>query len=338
MNTVELSAARAGDAQAFSNLTEPFRHELQVHCYRMLGSLHDAEDMVQETMMRAWRRLETFEERAPLRAWLYRIATNACLDTIASRKRRLLPPARHAPADPGQPFQPPTADPEWLEPLPEGMLADTSANPEARYSEQESITLAFLTALQLLPPRQRAVLLMRDVLGWRTSEVAELLDLSASSVNSALYRARRKLDKDYQIETRLNEEPDDATQHLLTRYMNAWETADIGGLMALFREEASFVMPPSPSWYQGRSAIAQLFEHELFVGEARGRWRLQSVRGNGLPGFATYRIDPDNESYVPATLQLLSIAEGAISNVTAFFDPRVFEYFDLPGTIPANGS
>ena len=195
-----VAAALAGDQNEFSDLVEPYRHELQVHCYRMLGSLHEAEDMVQETFLRAWRRLETYAGRASLRAWLYRIATNVCLDALEKRPRRTLPVRSQPPAEPSALPAPPLTELIWLEPFPDDLLDDVEPTPEARYALHESITLAFLTALQLLPPRQRAVLIMRDVLDWDASEVAELLDMTVSAVNSALHRARVALNKNYSAE------------------------------------------------------------------------------------------------------------------------------------------
>src|SRR5512135_253769 len=192
-----LAAARAGDQREFSRLTEPYRHELQLHCYRILGSLQDAEDIVQETLLRAWRRLETYEGRAPLRAWLYKIATNACFDALNKRPRRVLPTAQYAPADPRQPFAPPVAEPIWLEPYPDDLIAEPEAGPEARYSLRESVSLAFLAALQSLPARQRAALILCDVLDWHASEVSELLEITVSAVNSALHRARVTMQQQY---------------------------------------------------------------------------------------------------------------------------------------------
>jgi RNA polymerase sigma-70 factor (ECF subfamily) len=190
MINARLAAARAGDQHEFGGLTEPYRRELQLHCYRILGSLQDAEDTVQETMLRAWRKLNTFEGRASLRAWLYRIATNACFDALAKRPRRVLPVSAQPAADPRAPMSPPLTEPIWLEPYPDDLIAEPEAGPEARYTARESVALAFIAALQSLPPRQRAVLILRDVLDWQASEVAQTLDLTVSAANSALHRAR----------------------------------------------------------------------------------------------------------------------------------------------------
>src|SRR5829696_1845212 len=255
-----LAAARQGDSQRFSELAEPFRRELQVHCYRILGSLHEAEDMVQETMLRAWKRLESYEGRASFRSWLYKIATNACLDALDQRRsRRLLPPQCIPAADPHMQIAPPSPEFVWIEPIPDEWLEDISTpNPETRYTESESISLSFLTALQTLPPRQRAVLILRDVLDFSANETAEILELTVSSVNSALHRARVTLSKRYQgqePEISTNSLNDERTQWLLDHFVQAWESADVDGLVALLKEDAAFAMPPSPSWYQGPAAI-----------------------------------------------------------------------------------
>src|SRR5215213_2025546 len=256
-----LDAARHGDADQFGELTEPYRRELQVHCYRILGSLHEAEDIVQETMLRAWKRLDTYEGRASFRAWLYKIATNACLDALDQRRsRRLLPNQCGPAADPQTQISPPSPELVWLDPIPDEWLGDISAlNPEARYSESESISFAFLTALQALPPRQRAVLILRDVLDFSANETAEVLELTVSSVNSALHRARTALSQSYQErehQVPINSPSDERTKWLLDHFVKAWERADVDGLVALLKEDAAFAMPPSPFWYQGRQSIA----------------------------------------------------------------------------------
>jgi len=260
-----LTAARLGDSQSFSELTEPYRRELQVHCYRILGSLHDAEDMVQETMLRAWKRLETYEGRASLRAWLYKIAIHACLDLLDRQRSRRLLPAQTGPAsDPHGQISPPTTEILWLDPIPDEWLEDRSAiNPEARYSDSESISLAFLTALQALPPRQRAVLILRDVLDFSAIETAEVLDLTVSAVNSALHRARTSLSHGYQrYDIQVY---DEHTQSLLELFVKAWESADVDGLVALLKEDAALAMPPSPSWFRGRDAIRVFLAGTIFA-------------------------------------------------------------------------
>ena len=339
-----LAAARNGDAAQFSELTEPYRRELQVHCYRILGSLHDAEDLVQETFLRAWRRLDTFEGRASFRAWLYKIATNVCLDFLDQQKsRRLLPFEHRSPSDPKAPILPPSPEITWLEPFPDEWLGDQSAaSPEAHYSDSESISLAFLTALQTLPPRQRAVLILRDVLDFSANETADLLGLTVSSVNSALHRGRSTLSQRYH-----HIEPEDSTmsptdekmQWLLDHFVEAWETADVDGLVALLKADAAFAMPPSPSWYQGRAAISTFVagtvfaDGGMFSGSAVQRWRLLPTRANGSPAFAIYQRDEQN-NYQSFGLIALTIVEDKLSQIISFIDSTLPARFGLPTTLP----
>ncbi len=340
---LRLDAARHGDSQEFSKLAEPYRRELQVHCYRILGSSHDAEDMVQETLLRAWKRLKTYEARASFRAWLYKIATNVCLDTLDKRRRRanrLLPNNVFSPADPQKPVEPPVTEILWLEPLPDEWLADSSAvNPEARYSRRESISLAFLTALQILPARQRAVLILKDVMDWPAKEIAELLDTTPSSVNSALHRARVTLSKNYrrpEMPDPSTDETDEQTQKTLEKYMHAWQTADVNGLVALLRNDAILSMPPSPSWYAGRESIRAFAGNTVFAddgmmfpGAALRRWKLLPVRANGQPGAAVYQR-MENGEYHPFGVHVLTCEEGLISQVSCFIDPAMPDRFGLP--------
>ena len=331
-----VAAALAGDQDEFGDLVEPYRHELRVHCYRMLGSLHEAEDMVQETFLRAWRRLETYAGRASLRAWLYRIATNACLDALEKRPRRTLPVRSQPPAEPSAPPAPPLTELIWLEPFPDDLLDDVEPTPEARYALHESITLAFLTALQLLPPRQRAVLIMRDVLDWDASEVAELLDMTVSAVNSALHRARVALNKNYSAEPLVNLRlTDPATRALLDRYVETWEQADVPGLLALLREDVMVSMPPSPTWYSGRAALGTVAEAMIFAGEGRGRFRLKPTRANGQPAFGFYRRDEATGVYRAESIQVVSLDDRAarLTTLTSFFDAKLFAHFGLPSEL-----
>ncbi len=340
-----LAAARAGDQVEFSDLTEPYRRELQVHCYRILGSLHDAEDLVQETLLRAWRRLDTFEGRASFRAWLYKIATNACLDALdRKRSRRALPQATHPAANPREPFNPPITDPIWLEPFPDEWLVEGAAGPEARYSARESITLAFLAALQVLPPRQRAVLILRDVLDWSAREVAGLLGLTVPAVNSALHRARVTLAKHYHRggrEKMKASSADDRTRALLDRYVRAWETADVAGLTALLKEDAAFTMPPSPSWYRGRAAARVFIASTIFApggmfgGQANGRWRLQPTRANAQPAFAMYQRGASGQTYRAFGVQVLTFDGEHLAEVVNFIMPDLVPRFDLPTELKA---
>jgi RNA polymerase sigma-70 factor (ECF subfamily) len=336
-----LSAARRGNPREFSELAEPYRRELQVHCYRILGSLHDAEDMVQETMVRAWKRLDTYEGRASFRAWLYKIATNVCLDLLDKRRRqakRLLPSNLFSPADPNNPIEPPATEILWLEPLPDEWLADSSAaNPETRYSAHESISLAFLIALQILPPRQRAALILKDVLDWSASEIADLLDTTTSSVNSALHRARVTLAKNYQGQKpqSIVDDPDEQTRKTLEKYIHAWQTADVNGLVALLKKDATLSMPPSPSWYAGRESIAKFAANTVFAndgmfpGPAGGRWKLLPVQVNGQLGAAVYQRMEAGE-YHPFGVHVLTCDQGHISQISCFIDPALPTRFGLP--------
>jgi RNA polymerase sigma-70 factor, ECF subfamily len=334
-----LIAAKNGDKDQFGELTEPYRRELQIHCYRILGSLQEAEDLVQETFLRAWRRLDTYQGRASFRAWLYKIATNACLDVLDQRQsRRLLPMDIYPASDPGAAIVPPPSEVVWLEPFPDEWLVDqTAANPEARYSLYESVSLAFLTALQALPPRQRAVLILIDILDWSAREVAELLETSLSAMNSALHRARITLAKHYhspEQESAIHPEPDERTQKLLDQYVEAWQTADIAGLVALLKKDAILTMPPSPSWYRGRNAIRRfaartvLADQGMFGGKAKGRWRLLALHANAQPAFAIYQRT-ENGNYQFSGIHVLTIRSHQLTQITCFMDPAFSRYFSV---------
>ena len=341
-----LAAARNGDTQEFSELTEPYRRELQVHCYRILGSFHEAEDLVQETFLRAWKRLETFEGRASFRAWLYKIATNACLDFLDQRRsRRLLPFDRVPASEPNAAFLPPAAGVTWLEPFPDEWLSDqTAINPEARYTASESVSLSFLTALQVLPTRQRAVLILRDVLDFSASETAEVLEITVSSANSALHRARTTLAGRYHgrnPEDATTSVTDERTQSLLDHFVKAWETADVEGLVALLKEDAIFAMPPSPSWYRGRDVIGTfaattVFADEgMFGGKALDRWRLLPTRANAAPAFAIYQHLQGNE-YQAFGMHVLSEQDRRLTQIISFIDSSLPARFGLPERIESN--
>jgi RNA polymerase sigma-70 factor, ECF subfamily len=335
-----MGAAKRGDQAAFTDLTEPYRREIQLHCYRMLGSLYDAEDHVQETFLRAWRGLQQFEGRASFKNWLYRIATNACLNTLARRQGtfRALP-ERLGPPTEQPPEGEPSIDSAWLEPYPDAALegiADAAPGPEARYELRESVQLAFIAAIHYLPPRQRAVLLLRDVLGWSTAETASMLDASVASTNSALQRARATL------HTRLpngrpsrQPRPDDRQRALLDRYVRAWERADLDDFAALLREDAVFSMPPWPQWYRGRAAIRDFFTWSWRI--TGGYFRLMPTAANRQPAFALYCRDPDGRDCRPHGIWLLTLDDGGIAGLTAFFEPRLFTAFALPAALPAVG-
>jgi RNA polymerase sigma-70 factor (ECF subfamily) len=337
-----ISAALHTDADEFGQLTEPYRRELQVHCYRILGSLHEAEDLVQETLLRAWRHLDSFEGRSSLRAWLYKIATNACLDALDRKKsRRSLPPDKGPASNPLDQISPPSLEPVWLEPYPDEWLVDSAAGPEARYLASESVTLAFLASLQGLPPRQRAVLILKDVLDWPANDVAEMTGLTTSAVNSALHRARVTMNKKYHkqgMEKVALSQADLQTQALLDRYVQAWEKADVDELVALLKEEAVFSMPPSPSWYSGRAAIQQFIaatvfaDYGMFPGVAGGRWRLLPTRANHQPAYAIYQKLEAGE-YQAFGIHVLDVEAGQIAEVVSFIDPILPERFGLPSAL-----
>ena len=323
------------DEQAFGALAEPLRRQLQAHCYRMLGSVQEAEDLVQDTFLRAWRRRETYAGRAPLRAWLYRIATNLCLDRLDKQPRRSLPVARLPPASPGEPMPPAVTEPIWLEPFPDELLAPDDVNPEARYSQRESVTLAFMTALHLLPPRQRAVLILRDVLDWPAGEVGELLGLSVPAVKSALHRARATLGSHYQavaVENLSLRGLDDARLRQLDRYAQAWEMADVDGLAALLKADAMFSMPPNPGWVRGIDDIRALVGQAIFDGQA-GRWRLLPTRASGEVGFGMYRINEQDGRHHAYGVQVVTFDGDQIAAITTFRTPGLVRYFGLPDVL-----
>ncbi len=330
------------DPPEISSLIEPYRRELHLHCYRLLGSLQDAEDVVQETMLRAWQRFDTFKGASSLRTWLYAIATNACLDALKKRPPRTLPVAAYPALDPLSPIAPALAEAFWLEPFPDSWLTETADNPEAHYTRRESVSLAFLTTLQLLPPRQRAILLLSDVLDWRASEIAHLLEISVSAVNSALHRARVTLEKNYpssQREMAQVHRADAATNTLLARYLQAWETDDVDGLVALLKEDATLSMPPVPSWYRGREAIRSILLAVLFPSGVRNRWRLSPTFANGQPAFVVYRADEATQSYRAFALQVVTLDSSQrdvrqVASVTAFLDPELVTSFGFPLHLP----
>ena len=324
-----LREARAGDQEAFAQLVEPYRRQLLVHCYRILGSFEDAEDMLQETLLRAWKRLDTFELRSSLRAWLYKIATNAALDALDSRRVRGMPTELFGRGDPAQPLPAPNRETTWVEPLPDEWIDDQpDIYPEARYEVRESITLAFVAVLQKLPGRQRAVLVLCDVMGWSSSEAAEILDMSSAAVNSALQRARETLkEKKYKLRrANLNNELSD----LLVRYVTAWEQADSNALIAVLREDVALTMPPLPIWFGGSADVKTFLNGQLFTMFDPFRLRLVPIHANASPAFAVYQYGPDGR-YHAAALHILSIENGLISEINDFlsFDGRLFTRFHL---------
>ena len=326
-----------------SSLIEPYRRELSLHCYRLMGSLLDAEDLVQETLLRAWQRFDTYRGDASLRTWLYTIATNACLDALKKRRLRTLPEAAFPVADPLTPIPVATAEALWLEPFPDSWLSEATENPEARYTRRETVSLAFLTVLQLLPPRQRAIVILSDVLDWRASEVADLLDLSVSAVNSALHRGRVTLAKHYHSEGRDEAAwvsgADTELSALLHRYVRAWETDDVDGIVALLKEDATLSMPPIPSWYQGREAVRAILAVGPFGVDVSRRWRLYPTRANGEPAFVFYRADAASGSYRAFGVQVVrvdwSVPTGQIGDMTIFKNATLVTAFGFPADVSA---
>jgi RNA polymerase sigma-70 factor, ECF subfamily len=311
-----IEAASAGDDAAFRDLAERYRRELHVHCYRMLGSVHDAEDALQETFLRAWRHLEGFEGRSSFRAWLYRIATNVCLAVLSKR------------AEP----EPATDEPSVLTPYPDAWLDElpsAAAEPGARYDLRESVQLALLAAIQTLPPRQRAALLLRDVLGFSAKEVAQLLDVSSTSVHSAVRRARKTLEQRAPDRT---PPPDDVQRSLVQRYIEAWESVDIPGLVALMREDAVMTMPPDPTVFLGRQAIVDFFATVPAGGEL-DKIPLLPTRANRQPAVAAYFPDPEAVVYRPYGVMVLTLDGDSIAEITGCTDPAIFPLLGLPAEL-----
>jgi RNA polymerase sigma-70 factor (ECF subfamily) len=324
-------------------LIESYRQELLVHCYRLLGSLSEAEDAVQETMLRAWRHFDTFKEQGPgsLRAWLYKIATNSSLDLLKKHPERRMPTIATPAWDPHRPIAKRETEALWLEPFPTSWQAEATENPEARYSRQESVSLAFLTALQVLPPRQRAILLLSDVLDYRASEMAHLLEISVGAVKSALHRARVTLEKNYPNEKRELAQvrgTNVATNALLARYLQAWETDDVDGLVALLKEDATFSMPPVPSWYQGRDAIRTILLAAVFPSGVQKRWRLYLTQANGQPAVALYRANEATGTYRAFGIQVITLDDvrfpRQIAEITAFLGQELVTSFGFPLQLP----
>jgi RNA polymerase sigma-70 factor (ECF subfamily) len=331
-----LDAARSGDQDAFRRLIEPRRATLHAHCYRMLGSLHDAEDAYQEALLRAWRGLPGLEGRSSLATWLYRVATNVCLDAIARRPKRVLPVDYGPPAPPGEPGGPVT-DPVWLEPYPDEELGleDGFAAPDARYEQREAVELAFVAALQHLPPLQRAVLVLREVLGFSAREAAEMLETTVPSVNSALQRARKAVDE--RLPPRSQQETiralgDRGVRDLVERFSDAFERGDVDAILGLLAADATFDMPPFPEWYRGRDAVGESW---LMPGGPAPRLRYVPARANGQLALGTYQRAPHGDAYVPIALDVLTLDGARIAAVTAFRTPEVFGSFGLPDELAA---
>jgi RNA polymerase sigma-70 factor (ECF subfamily) len=314
-----LEAARAGDERAFRALIEPYRRELQLHCYRMLGSVQDAEDVLQETMLAAWRGLDEFRERSSLRTWLYRIATNRCLNALRDSSRRPRP----------EPIR--TVEPAWLDPYPDELLdqlPDAAPGPEARYERKEAVTLAFVAALQHLPPNQRAVLVLRDVLGYRAAEVAAMLSTTETSVNSSLRRAREAVEARSPNRGRAPLPRSAEESELIERYAEAFEQGDVDRIVELLTDDALMTMPPEPIEVHGPAAIAEFFLERAWWGE--GRAHLLPTRANGQPAFAMYLRDPQAPVAHAHGIVVLTIEDGGIAHITRFGDLSLFARFGFP--------
>jgi len=316
-----LQAARGGDEDAFRRLVEPYRVELHAHAYRMLGSVHDAEDALQDALLRAWRALGRFEGRSSLRSWLYTIATNTCLTQLGRRPKRVLPvdfgPATDPHAGPGEPI----VESVWIEPYPDAELGlpDGLAGPDARYEQRESIELAFVVALQHLPATQRAVLILREVLGFSAKEVAETLGTSVASVNSALQRARASLESrlpDRSQQATLRALGDAELSRLVDAYVEAWERNDVDTVVAMLAEDATFAMPPLASWFGPRDQIAAFLAG--FPLSGTWRWRALRTRANGQEALAFYAWDEEERAHLPFALNVLTLRGDRISDVVAF--------------------
>ena len=336
MTTTVLTRARAGDGEAFRELTDPYRRELQLHCYRILGSVQDAEDTLQETLLAAWRGLGQFEERASMRSWLYKIATNRCLNTLRDTGRRPAAAARFQwSAPPPEPTR--RAERLWLQPYPDALLddlPDTTPGPEARYETKEALALAFVAGLQRLPPRQRAVLVLRDVLGYPAAQAADMLQVSEVSVNSALQRARATLAAQQPAAGRdTAPAPRSARERELTsRFADAFEAADTDRLVALLTDDARLTMPPEPLEYQGHAAIAEFFQTRTWWGTRAAR--LVPTRANNQPAFAYYNTDPHAPIAHAHSLIVLTLEGDKICAITRFGDNSLFPHFGLPRTLP----
>jgi RNA polymerase sigma-70 factor (ECF subfamily) len=326
-----VSVTVTGQDEDFTRLADPYRRELFAHCYRMLGSVHDAEDLVQETYLRAWRAYHGFEHRSSLRTWLYRIATNACISALDGRGRRALPTGLGAPStDPDEPLVELPEVP-WLEPVPDARVTSADADPAAIVIERESIRLAFIAALQLLPPRQRAVLILRDVLKWQAREVADALGITTTAVNSLLQRAHAQLDQAAPSEETVVEPTDPEQREMLERYVTAFWEKDVAAIVELFTSDAVWEMPPFTGWYRGPDDIGRLVAAQCPGGVHD--MPMVATQGNGQPAFGLYMRGRDG-AFWPFHLQVLTLRGTRVSHVVAFFDTTLFPAFGLPERIP----
>jgi RNA polymerase sigma-70 factor, ECF subfamily len=323
------------DRDSFEKLIGPYRSELHAHCYRMLGSVHDAEDALQDALLRAWRALPQFEGRSSLRSWLYTIATNSCLRLIERRPKRVLPIDYGPPADAHDDPAPPLVESIWIEPYPDAAIADGFAAPEARYEQRESVELAFVAALQHLPAGQRAVLILRDVLGFSGAEVAETLDTTPAAVYSSLQRAHKTVDEHLPQQSQqatLRALGDTRVRELVERYTDAWERGDVEAIVAMLTEDAVLAMPPRPSWYRGIEAARAFLPSGPLAPERRRRCR--PTHANGQLAVGSYYVPSAGETRPLQVLQLLTLdAAGRIAEITAFVGTELVP-FGLPDTLP----
>jgi RNA polymerase sigma-70 factor, ECF subfamily len=324
------SAPPSGDD--FGLLADSYRKELLAHCYRMLGSVDEAEDQVQETLLRAWRSHREFEGRSSMRTWLYRIATNSCLRALETRARRPLPSGLGAPADDASvPLSGPALDVPWLQPMPDAMIAGSAADPASVVTSRTGVRLAMIAALQYLPGRQRAVLILRDVLGWHAAEVADLLGISEAAANSALQRARSRMARLAPAEETIGEPDEPRLRDILERYATAWESADVAALTELLRGDAVMEMPPLLTWFAGRSVIGEFLAR--IVLPRPGDFRMLPVAANGQPGFAAYVREGGR--YQAHAIQVLTFSADRISRIVSFNDAALFPAFELPADYSA---
>ncbi|RFS83184.1 sigma-70 family RNA polymerase sigma factor [Actinomadura spongiicola] len=315
--------------EEFARLTDPYRRELLAYAYRMLGSIHDAEDLVQEVYLRAWRAYAEFDGKASLRTWLYRITTNACLNALAHSSRRVMPSGLAEPTE--IPPPPGTRAPEvsWLEPLSERLIGRVPEDPAAIVASRAGLRLALIAALQYLPGRQRAVVILRDVLAWPAAEVAELLEMTSTGVNSTLLRARARLERLVPASDEITEPDEPAQRELLDRYARAFEAVDIPAITRLLTEQATWEMPPVPQWFAGRDAIARLLAARLSRGP--GYNRLVPTHANGQPAFAMYLRRDDGHLHAHS-IQVLTVTSSGIVHIASFIDETLFAQFGLPNT------
>ena len=319
-------------SEDFARLTDPFRPELLAYCYRMLGSVHDAEDQVQETMIRAWRSYGDFEGRSSLRTWLYRIATNACLRALENGGRRPLPSGLGAPGEyPDAPLAAARPEVPWLQPMPDALMSARSADPAEIAASRQGTRLALIAALQYLPARQRAVLILRDVLRWRAAEVAELLGTTTTAVNRVLQRARARLEQAAPDQDQIHEPADPQDRALLDRFAAAFQNADVTAVVRLLHEDAVFEMPPEVTWFTGRELIGRFLRSRVLT--EPGRFQMIPVAANSQPALAAYTHD--GGGYRAHSICVLTIAASRVTRVTSFNDPGLFAAFGLPQTVPA---